>query len=184
MVKMKSRQLVSLFIASATLSGTLAGCGSDGTTDVTADANAETTQSAAETEADPRLAISDDLPSVDYDGKTFTVITYEGVKNDIYIETMDGDVVNDAVFSARQTVSDRFNVNIDVMTESDYIVVEQTIQNSVLAGDESFQLASQQVVSLGNLAVQNLFMNWYDVPHIDFTKPWWSQSMVEDLTTI
>ena len=182
MVKLKSRQLVSLLILSAMLTGTLAGCGGDSTPDVTSDANGETTQEVTGTEVDPRLTVSDDLPSVDYDGRTFTVITYEGVKEDIYIESMDGEVVNDAVFSARQTVSDRFNVNIDVMTESDYIAVEQTIQNSVLAGDESFQLAAQQVVSLGNLAVQNLFMNWYDVPHIDFTKPWWSRSMVEDLT--
>ena len=80
MVKMKSRQLVSLLILSAMLTGTLAGCGGDDTSDVTSDANGETTQEVTETEVDPRLTVSDDLPSVDYDGRTFTVITYEGVK--------------------------------------------------------------------------------------------------------
>ena len=140
-------------------------------------------ETSAETEElDPRVTIDDELPDVNFNGETFTVLTYEWRLADIYVEELDGEVVNDAIYESRMAVSDRFNVNIEGITQEDYTAVESYISRSVLSQDNSFQLAAQHVVSLGISAMSDLFMNWYDVPHIDFSKPWWSSSMHNDLT--
>ena len=34
----------------------------------------------------------------------------------------------------------------------------------------------------GNIALNGLFVNWYDVPYVNFEKPWWSASNIENMT--
>ena len=56
------------------------------------------------------------------------------------------------------------------------------MEKAVLAGDDAFDLAAHHIVNAGGLAAKGIFMNWYDVPYIDFSKPWWAQSTVDNLT--
>ena len=37
-------------------------------------------------------------------------------------------------------------------------------------------------MSMGGMVTKKLFLNWYDVEHIDFSKPWWYESNSTDLT--
>ncbi len=37
-------------------------------------------------------------------------------------------------------------------------------------------------MSTGGLVLKKLFLNWYDIEHIDFTKPWWYASNSNELT--
>lgn len=30
--------------------------------------------------------------------------------------------------------------------------------------------------------MKNVFLNWYDIPNVDFSKPWWPESNSTDLT--
>ncbi len=43
-------------------------------------------------------------------------------------------------------------------------------------------LIAMHVVECALLAIKNNFLNWYDIPEIDFSQPWWSESMTRDLT--
>lgn len=77
---------------------------------------------------------------------------------------------------------ERFDVVLETNYASSYTKVTDVLQSSVMAGDDEFQLVAHHVVKFGALAKSDILMNWYDIPYIDFDKPWWSNSNTEDLT--
>lgn len=126
--------------------------------------------------------ISDDLPDKKFDGRTFTTLTFDQLIADYKADEANGDVVNDAVYERNQKVMERFDVTLETMSKATYGETTNHIKNTVLAGEETFQLAAHHIVSLGGLALDGVLMNLYEIPYINFEKPWWSPSTVEDLT--
>ena len=161
---------------------TIASCGAG--TETPDDTTLDTTDTAAQTEAETdaleaRAAVSDDLPDADFGGKTFAIIGDDGF-DFILAEELTGKVVNYAIFERNHAVCDRFNVNLDCVAYDENSFADQA-KNLVLSGDDSFQMVSGHIILLGMAAVNDIMYNWYDLPHIDFSKPWWSASTEEDL---
>ena len=155
-------------------------CGSpEAGSETTAESNVTT--DAPET-TDPRN-ISDELPEKDFEGKEFTMLTEQTAMVDVDAESLNGDVINDAIYNRNQAVADRFNAKITV-TGQQYLEGElnPVIEKSVFAGDEEFQLVVHHAVHTSALVLKDLLMNWYELPYIDFSKPWWPNSTTEDLT--
>ncbi len=131
-----------------------------------------------------RSLVSDELPEADFGGRAFRVVANN--KSEFVVEEEkrnQGDLIVDALFARNQAVENRFNVNIDVVystgtfkEEADYV------KKTVLSGNDEFDLFSGMVMSMGGLVTNNLFINWYDVPHVDFSKPWWYDSNATELT--
>ena len=184
--------LAMLMLASAALTA----CSDAGTdnTDASGDTTVTDTPSAdeeteAETDAlDARAAIPDDLPEMNFDGRNFIILGSEpGCTQYITVEELNGEVVNDAVFQRNLTIEERYGATISHFipgaTGADYGVTSSTVRNAVTAGDsDSFHLISYHVVEAGSIAVQGYLMNWYEIPYINFEKPWWSDSNVDDLS--
>ncbi|MBQ2708016.1 MAG: hypothetical protein IJF67_07095 [Clostridia bacterium] len=63
-----------------------------------------------------------------------------------------------------------------------YSNIASWIGQQISAGDDTFEITNLHVVQLGKITPNGYFMNWYDVPHINFEKPWWSDSNINDLT--
>lgn len=179
---MKKHILALLIIA--LLLPAIAACGNgngSNTEETTTDTTADTT-AVAETETDSleaRAAVSDGLPDADFEGRTFAIIGDDGF-DFILADELTGEVVNDAIFARNHAVCDRFNVKLDSVVYDENKITEQA-KNVVLAGDDSFQMVSGHIILLGMAAVNDIMYNWYDLPHIDFSKPWWSPSTEEDL---
>jgi hypothetical protein len=78
-------------------------------------------------------------------------------------------------------VQERYNVVLDakVFEESS---ITGNVKNSVLAGDDAYQLICGHIIYLGMAATDKIMFNMADLPYIDFSKPWWSDSTIEDLT--
>lgn len=141
-----------------------------------------TDETTTEPVTEESTGIPDDLPEMDYEGRTFTTITFDQILPDYEAETENGDVINDAVYYRNRDVSERFNVTLENISNANYGETTNFIKKTTLAGEEVFQLVAHHAVSMGSLAMDGLFMNWYDVPYVDFSKPWWSKSTTEDLT--
>ena len=177
------KSLISLLLLAAMLAGTISCGGTADTPEETPQTDeSESVQTETTSELDARKAIDDELPDEDFEGAVFTILTYDQCKTDVYSEEANGEVINDAVFERNQTVSERFNTEIEVNSLATNSEVTNFINTTVMAGDEAFQLVSNHVVQLGSIVMQDLLMNWYDIPYIDFSKPWWSPSTTEDLT--
>ena len=165
----------------------LASCGGDGTAAVETDAKTDAvTETAVETEPldalDARKLVDDELGEQDLGGYEFRIVTTDNKGETIWVEEATGDVIDDAVYTRNATVEERFNTKIVLAMDKPYTDVFSAVTRSITAGEDAYDLLSAHVVGLGQISISNYFLNWYDIPHIDFEKPWWSDSTVNDLT--
>lgn len=174
-------QLTALLLASLIL----ASCSSTNTETPVNDAQTDAV-TAAETEPpdmlEARKQISDDLPEKDYGGADFPIVTYDYSSSDYIAEQETGALINDAVFRRNSRVSERFNVNLILENGGNESEVTTTIRNAVRAGDDTYQLVSQHMINSAKLAMQNYFLDWYAVDHVNLEKPWWNQLCSETLS--
>lgn len=154
--------------------------------DDTTTAPTETSNVSADTEPldalDARKLVDDELPEKDFEGAVFTILGETSKKEYLDVESTNGDVVNDAIFMRNQAVEERFNVELDYFLVDYFFDVNTQVAKNVNAGDDAFQLVSGHVVSLGQLVADNYLMNWYDIEHVNFNKPWWAKANIENLT--
>ena len=175
-----NKRLLSIFLLTALLVS--CGSGETASSDTTASGGADTTAPVETNAIDARAAVDDELGSYDFGGKEFRIVTLSSLDQLTDIDEPTGDVVDDAVYERNARIEERFNCKIVNTYVSDYKDITTWMQNQVTSGDDSFELTSHHVVQLGTMIPGGYFMNWYDIPHIDFDKPWWSDSTVNDLT--
>lgn len=132
--------------------------------------------------ADESEAISDDLPDADLDGYNYRMMLHG---NDTHVSNtfaaeLTGNTISDAVFNKLTTVKDRFNCDI-TYTQATADGLDPT-QQSILAGDDAFDMVQGHDLSMMRGVMANLFINAYDVPYFDFSKPWWPSATVDSMT--
>ncbi len=182
---MKNRA-ISRILAILLLTSMLASCGEGA---VSADTSALSTKEVAETtgaseKADAlneRLAIDDELGEYNFNGYDFRIATCNDNTQHYFMEESTGDVVNDAVYNRNCAVEERFNCKIKVINDSGH---RETgiFTNSISADEDAIDLICWHVMVLGGHVTNDYFMNWYDIPNVDFDKPWWSDSNINHLT--
>ena len=129
--------------------------------------------------------LRDDVPELDFGGAAFRAVTQDSCVEDIYAEELSGEVLNDAIFNRNMTVQNRFDILIPEPTLLPYSQIGVLVQSSVTAGDDAYELILGQMEDSGPVAMQGYFRNWYDLPYVDFEKPWYPESiMQEGITTI
>lgn len=186
-MKSTKRHLAMLLCVS--MFASLASCGSNETpedTAVSADTAVETTVESETTAEESRLAIPDDLPEKTFGGDDFIIMgCYPWSQNLIVPDEQNGESVNDALYNRNQQIGERFEVKIQYSTGglAHHDDAAANVEKTIMAGDgDAFDLLMFHVVANSGNAVKGLYLNWYDIPHINFEKPWWSASTTEDLT--
>ncbi len=163
-----------------TLLMTLASCGgtpADNPSQTSAGESGETTPEVT-------TALIESFEKRDFSGMTFTIMARPVNKADvdqIAPDSMNGEVVNDAVYKRNLTVSDYYSAKIEwkECEENDYVNI---FTNAVLAGDDEFQFAAVHVTQAGSLAAREVLAELNTIPFIDMTNPWWNQTARENLT--
>ena len=136
----------------------------------------EEVDESALTDYERRQLISDNLPAVTFDGRSYRVLTtadgYDGrvvKKDEIVVDDLNGDACNDAVYNRNVLLEDRFGIKIECETDSD---PQSYVNTLVTAGSNDYQLVgfynylAATAISAGSL------LNWREVPHVDLTQPW------------
>ncbi|MDD4773528.1 MAG: hypothetical protein PHZ09_07965, partial [Eubacteriales bacterium] len=121
------------------------------------------------------------IETEDFDGKSFHIIGDAACTDWYNREELTGDVLEDAIYQRNILVSERFNITIEA-TVFNEVDQPARLKNSVMAGDDAYQLYAGHIIYAGQAVGDDLYNDWYNIPHIDFDKPWWSRSTVEDLT--
>lgn len=173
---MKAKQIISFMLLAALLTS----CGetvSDLPTD--SDNSENTSQSIDQDESNQE--ISDNLPEKNYNGDTFVIATEDDFTWMVYQEESTGDVIDDAIYKRNLAVEDRFGIKIDYISDT-YTDLSKKIVNMVSSGDDEVDLCMTHVIQTGMNVLYDVYLNWYDIPYVDFSKPWWSDSTVEDLS--
>ena len=181
------KRAISLLLVSAMLALTAISCGNSTEPDepqdtTTAAVGGEvttvaTTEQATETTKDPNAS---DLPDdLSYNGETINIISRDSdwVRDEIWIEQLNGDVVNDAVFQRNSAVEERLGVKINNITISgtDNYAVSDEVRVAVKAGSDEYDILANSVYSSIMYSAENIFHNLYNCEYLDLEKPYWAQ---------
>lgn len=162
----------------------LTSCGGKDTADgnTPTDTHTDTgTETAAADAANGRPALG--LPDMDFGGVPYRISCFqESDQNSLYTDSLDGEAVNDAIYTRNQDLMDTYNFTIEVKNTDNYQNQTKEISTLVLAGDDAFELVCGHVVTTCNNAISGIYMDLYEVPYLDFTKPWWPAQSVEQMT--
>lgn len=183
---MKTKKLVILLLVAAMLTATFAACG-NGTENETQEAvanNGETIETVETEEVDPfadvdlggvdiRMMVSD--REIDGMASSITAIQHE--------EELTGEVVSDAVYNRNLMVEEMLNIKLSFTANPDIETeIPSTIQQLITAGDDAYELIIHELFPLATLSVSNHFYNVYDVPYLDFTKDYWYEDYMRDVS--
>lgn len=184
----KAIAAAALLLSLALVFGLFAAACSDPTNNASAE-NGNTGDTAAaadtaETAADETttLFMEDSLPSLDFGGEKITHLYREAMKDEFTADEMNGEVVNDAVFAKNLAVETRLNITIEYIPnpsmnwDGGY---QSMISNSVLAGDEAYDIISGPSFHIPTLIIEGCLYNLNEIPYLDFDKPWWTQNLAE-----
>ena len=128
------------------------------------------------------------LPEADYGGETFTFyLRGTGAPNfwdvvDVYSEELNGEALNDAIYSRNSYIEEKYNVKIaqyycgDAGRSSGDM---QTAVKKLIQAGEPLDAMIGSGYAVGNFAVNGMLDELSTVSYIDLTKPWWDKNSVE-----
>ncbi len=162
---------------------TTAACGDSGSkpSDSTTSPSDQSETTVAE---DPATKL--ELPSdINYNGQTFTILTTQHASYEYDAVEETGDIVNDAVFRRNQAVEDQLGIKFNFIIQpgqwNDRENFNATVKNSIVAGDNSFDLVNGVVVIVLPMASEGLFIDANKLEFVNLNKPWWVQGMNDNL---
>ena len=177
---MNKAKLFSILLA-ALFTFNLTACASDASDDIVTETGTTVSETTTElSDADSRRLVSDDLETVDFGGREFNILSRTNFTYEFDAEQT-GDIVDDAVYNRNRTVEERFNVDIitHAYGEGNMANVLEVSDKSILAGDDAYQLISAYTYLAATGSTNLNYMNWYEMPHINFDKPWWAKGFIE-----
>jgi len=145
----------------------------------------------SDTAEDPsdRNSVKDTVPSLNFknDDLTFFVRNDNELwKNEMDVETTTTDTLFDAIYYRNAAVEKRLGVKIEQIGQAGTFNSandwNSTLRNAVLTKSGDFDAAAIYASTGSALAVEGLYYNVLDLPHINLDKPWWNQTIRQELT--
>ncbi len=159
----------------------LSGCG--GTqTDIPAETTADTAAEVVETE----ISYDPMIEAVDCGGRDYTILSrlcdgtnYCYPYREFLAEESTGEAINDAVFARNTFLEEKYNFVLNA-PEDAANDVEGTAKKAIMAGDAMYDMLNIRYSSAYNLSIAGLLQNINDMPYVDFTKPYWRESIMKN----
>ncbi|NLE12668.1 MAG: hypothetical protein GX628_03205 [Clostridiales bacterium] len=128
---------------------------------------------------------ADSLLETDMDGAEVNVLTAAEQWQSFYNAEDSGEIVDSAVFLRNQSISERFNCEINYLIFNGYMAgmadVRTAITGSVMAGSGDYDLLVGSVSYITPLISANVFTDLNGVDYIDFSAPWWYDGVNSEL---
>lgn len=119
-----------------------------------------------------------DLSNERYDGYNFRIMVRKTQQGTQYFEEPQEDIVDNAIYERNKAVEERFGVEISIHESSDHNY-ETSALNSILAGDDAYDIIFTHSRAAFTYAVQGACVNFNDVKTLHLNKPWWSQDITD-----
>lgn len=152
-------------------------------TEVVAEAQTETE---VETEAEITMNSLRSLYSDrDYSGYEFRIADRGGsgdwITFDVYSEEMNGETINDAVYSRNTLMEELLNIKI---VENRLDSPSSTVKTSITAGSDDVDTVTDGIDSLCSLSTNGLILDYRTVSTIKLENEWWDQAMYQNLSVL
>jgi len=179
---MKMRILAAILAAMQLL--LLAACGAE-TPDATENDAQSTDTTVAETTQDPNAP---DFEFKDFKNARFHIAGPANNYGNLYfVEEEVGEVMQDAVYKRALLVEEDLKVDftyerLNGEGTTNGINLLPPLQAAAAAGDDLYQLIlTHSMNSISTIVTAGLLKDWQDVPHVDFSKPYWNSDCNESL---
>lgn len=174
------KKLIALIMAVLFL---LAGCG--GPADDTTAPKAEGVE-----DDGGRNSVKDTVPAdLRFNGETVTFFVRSDndlTNNEMDVDKTTNNTLSDAVYYRNTTVESRLGVEITQVAQAcPYTNTDpwnSTLRNAVLTKSGDYDAAAIYGSQSSALAVEGLYYNVLDLPYINLDKPWWNQTIRDELT--
>ncbi len=182
--------LTTAALLAVVLAAVSCGDSADTGTETDAETTAPTTEAVTADPNDPyaeRLNVSANLPAdLDFGGAHFRSMVNDSndgvMTNDITVDTQTGEIVDDTIYERKLYVEELLNVVIDPSEVMEFTKASATIRKTVNAGDDAYDVYLEHMITAGGDTLEGIFLNWYDIPHMNFKQPWYPQATVENIT--
>ncbi len=114
----------------------------------------------------------------DLTGETVTFFSriYNGPwGSDLFVEDIDGTVLNDAIYQRNSTISEKYGVRFEEI-ESGNITFRNDVGNRIASGDTSYQVLYMGLADAAFAAQTGYLQDMTDIENIDLDGHWWTQS--------
>lgn len=189
------KRTLAIVLAMLMLVATLVACAQPGdsadtTTAATADTQAPTGDNGtpADTSADvTTLYVEDEIPEeLNFNNTTISILYWSDVEQpEFEVLEQTGDIVNDAIYLRNLNTETRIGVDLNfVGTPGNYNNQKNfvsTVLNSISSGGEHDIFSGYSMVG-ATLAVNGYVQDMNSLDHLDFEKPWWPASLVDQAT--
>ncbi len=124
---------------------------------------------------------ADSLPAdLNFDAAEIRIVYPEVRVEDIFVEEAGGDVVDSAVQRAQITVEDRLNVTYNVTAlPSERDAYSQAILQTYLTNQDIYDIVGDMIAYAAGIVTSGPYADLKSIPYLDFSKPYWNQSMVK-----
>lgn len=137
--------------------------------------------------AEATTAVTDNgpvFPDITYGGEDIHFLTEECTFGDmytsieIYAAGTDGSLLNDTVYNRNLIIEEKFDIHI---TEERLQNATKTAYNTVLAGEDLYDVVLPYLNSSVSNATAGLYRNLYDIEYLHLDNSWWDQRANENL---
>ncbi|NLE12185.1 MAG: hypothetical protein GX628_00755 [Clostridiales bacterium] len=154
-------------------------CGTGGSDNTGAEIN-QHSLSAEDTVTDTETTeLRENLPEADYEGYDFCILVgMVGTKifnnEHFWIESENGETLNDALYQRNRTIEERFNIKISENSEKNGGNAKKDFTNAVLADALFFDTANLQNGVIPDI---KYLADYHDLSYIDLDMPWWDTNV-------
>ncbi len=113
-----------------------------------------------------------------YDGYNFRMLVRPSWIKDQYLEEGSGDPIEDAIYKRNLMVEAMYNITISATPSSDSNY-ETDALNSILAGDDAYDVIYPHSRAAFSYATQHALLNINEIDSIHLENPWWAKDIVE-----
>ncbi len=176
------KKTLALILALASLAMTMAACSNDTSNDDSVNTTDTTASDTTVAETEDTI-VKDNLPEVDMDGMEFRILNGPSTSwNTIMVSEQTGDIIEDAVYKRNSNVEERFNMKIVELTQDSSETLSGIATNNALSGDDIYDMAVITDRDALVFAQQGLALTFDNLPYIDTSREYWSQSINEDIS--
>ncbi|MHB1152518.1 MAG: hypothetical protein ACYCWE_16585 [Eubacteriales bacterium] len=134
-----------------------------------------------------RSQTPDTIPDgLNFDGTAYRILVRDDqFLPEFYAEEASGDIVQDTIYNRNVSVEERLNVKIEIIKgvpSSSYGSELANIRTNVTAGDDAYEVIAGYSVHIVKLLAEGLFVNLNEIEYLDFTQPWWPESIQDEMT--
>ncbi len=184
-MKRKILRITSILLFLSILSVVVIGCAENIADD---DTNTTTADSINETEGETeRSQTKDSLPNdLNFEGAEYRMLIRGDYFNaEFYAEEASGDIVEDAIYNRNLSIEERLNIDYELIqrgTSADYGKELNSIRVDITSDNDAYDVIAGYSVHIVTMMSEGLFYNLNEVEYLDFSQPWWTQSIQDEMT--